>query len=143
MERSTAIEARTREVYAALQSGDGAAVGRFYSRQEGVLLIGTDPEEWWPGHDTISKIWEAQLGEVGGIGVENADPRGYEAGDAGWVADRPTLVIGGEMRIPLRITGVFARERGEWKIAQWHASIGVPNAEAFGEDLTTEVSDAA
>ena len=143
MERSTAIEARTREVYAALQSGDGAAVSRLYSNQDGVLLIGTDPEEWWRGHDTIAKIWETQLGEIGGIGVENADPRGYEAGDVGWMADRPTLVIGGEMRIPLRTTCVFARENGEWKIAQWHASIGVANEESFGEELTTDISDAA
>jgi SnoaL-like protein len=143
MERSTAIEDRTREVYGALERGDAAGVNALFSTQDGVLVIGTDPEEWWPGYDTITKIWETQLGEIGGIGVENADPRGYASGDAGWVADRPTLVIGGDNRIPLRITGVFTRENGEWKLAQWHASIGVSNEQSFGEDITTQIGDSA
>jgi SnoaL-like domain len=30
------------------------------------------------------------------------------------------------------MTGVFVREDGEWKVAQSHASIGVPNADIFG-----------
>ena len=131
MDRSSEIESKTREVYAALEGGDASAVNALWSRQDGTLVIGTDPKEWWPGYDTISKVWEAQLGEIGGIAVENADP------------DRPTLVLGGEMRIPLRITGVWTRENGEWKLAQWHASIGVANEESFGDELTTDVGDAA
>ena len=143
MERSTAIEDRTREIYAALARGDAAAMSDFYSQQDGVLVIGTDPQEWWSGHDTIAKIWEAQLGELGSIGVEDAEPRGYAAGDAGWVADRPTLVIGGDTRLPLRITGVYTRESGDWKVAQWHASIGVANEDSFGEGITTQVGGGA
>ena len=29
------------------------------------------------------------------------------------------------------MTGVFAREDGQWKVVQSHASIGVPNADIF------------
>ncbi len=144
MERSPEIEAAARTVYDALSSGDAAAVARLFSTASGVTLIGTDPEELWVGHDTITRIWEAQLGEMGGsVGVEGADPVGYSSGDVGWISDRPTLVIGGEMRIPLRITAVFERDGGAWKVVQWHASIGVSNEESFGEELTTEVSQTA
>jgi hypothetical protein len=34
--------------------------------------------------------------------------------------------------IPCRLTGVLRLEGGEWKVIQSHASIGVPNAQAFG-----------
>jgi adenylate cyclase len=143
MQRSPEIESRTREYYDALSRADAEAVAGFFTSRDGVTLIGTDPEEWWVGHSTIAKIWEAQLGEVGGIGVEGAEPMGYARGDVGWMADRPTLVLGGEMRIPLRITAVWEREDGTWKVAQWHASIGVPNDETFGEGITTQVDATA
>jgi hypothetical protein len=31
---------------------------------------------------------------------------------------------------------VFHQEQGEWKIVQWHGSIGIPNEEAMGQELT-------
>jgi adenylate cyclase len=143
MERSPEIEARTRQYYDALSRADAEAVAGFFTSSDGVTLIGTDPEEWWVGHSTIAKIWEAQLGEIGGLDVDGAEPACYANGDVGWMADRPTLVIGSEMRIPLRITAVWERDAGTWKIVQWHASIGVPNEESFGEGITTEVDATA
>ena len=40
--------------------------------------------------------------------------------------------------IPFRITGVYHQENGEWKVVQWHASIGISNEEAIGQELTLE-----
>lgn len=143
MRRSPQIETRIRDFYAGLESGDAAAVSDLFSTQDGLIGIGTDPSEWWEGHDTLSAIWRAQLGELGAIGVEDADPHGYERGDVGWVADRPTFVVGGETRIPFRITGVFERENGTWRFTQFHASIGIRNEDAVGTELTTSVGDQA
>jgi hypothetical protein len=143
VERSPEVEGFTRTLYDALRSADAAKVAQHFSSAQGVTLIGSDPDELWVGHDTISEIWEAQLDEVGSIGVEDADPVGYARGDVGWMSDRPTLVVGGEMRIPLRITGVFERDGGTWRVAQWHVSIGVSNEQAFGAELTTQVAQDA
>jgi hypothetical protein len=59
------------------------------------------------------------------------------------MSDRPTLVVGGEMRVPLRVTAVVERDGGSWKVVQWHASIGVSNEESFGAELTTEAGQRA
>jgi hypothetical protein len=35
------------------------------------------------------------------------------------------------------LTIVYHQEDGEWKVAQWHGSVGVANEENFGEDIPT------
>jgi hypothetical protein len=130
-------------LYEALKRGDADAVSGFFSREDGLIGIGTDPNEWWEGHDTVTAIWRAQLSELGSIGVESAGPYGFESGDVGWVADRPTFVLGGDTKIPFRLTAVFTRENGTWNITQFHASIGVSNEEALGTELTTQAGERA
>ena len=52
----------------------------------------------------------------------------------GWIADQPRFrTLDGE--VPMRLTAVFRREDGEWKLIQTHSSIGVSNEDAFGEDF--------
>ena len=65
------------------------------------------------------------------------DPQCYQEGSVGWCADQARIVLpdGTEQRI--RLTAVFHQEGGDWKMVQSHASLGVPNAEAIGTDLTT------
>jgi hypothetical protein len=43
--------------YESMTSGDVSAVERLFSRQSGVLAIGTDPNEWWEGYDTIAQMF--------------------------------------------------------------------------------------
>lgn len=137
MKREQALEQQVKRLYDAIERGDAASLASAFSDEDGVLLVGTDPNEWWSDHATIERVWRAQLGEIGSISVEDADPKAFGSGDVGWVADRPTLRFGDGSRVPLRVTGVFKRENGDWKVAQWHASIGVSNEEAFGSELTT------
>ena len=51
-------------------------------------------------------------------------------------ADRPKFRLPDGTEIPLRMTFVFVREEGEWKVAQQHISIGVPNEQIVGQELT-------
>ena len=98
---------------------------------------------WGAGREELPasvRFYAGGGGSVRGYGFQELGPLDEDNDPLG---GRSVVEFGGEMRIPLRITAVFARENGEWKIAQWHASIGVSNAEAFGEDLTKRVSDAA
>ncbi len=37
---------------------------------------------------------------------------------------------------PIRITVVWHRADGEWRMVQGHTSVGVGNAEAFNQDVT-------
>ena len=91
MEQSAELTELTLRFYTALSSGDLAFVKQHFSRQEGVLVIGTDPQEWWAGHATIARIFEIQMQEMGQFTLEPGAPLAYSAGAAGWAADRPTF----------------------------------------------------
>jgi ketosteroid isomerase-like protein len=55
MEQSTELKDLTLRSYEALSGGDLSFFERYLSQQDGVLSIGTDPNEWWEGYATITK----------------------------------------------------------------------------------------
>jgi len=55
----------------------------------------------------------------------------HVAGDLAWTEGTGRFVNEKGGRRAMRMTGVFVREGGQWKVAQLHASIGVPNDEIF------------
>lgn len=121
----------------AMTNGDHAFFETHFSQQDGVLAIGTDPAEWWPGHATISKVFKAQLQEAGGFRVLADEPLTRREGSVGWVAGRPILKLPDGTPMPMRLTAVFHQEAGSWKIVQWHFSTGTANEELTGKSLTT------
>jgi ketosteroid isomerase-like protein len=136
MDQSSELKQAMLGFYQALSDGDAPAIERLISREAGVLNIGTDPEEWWAGHDTVAGVFKTQMEEMGGgFPIEAGDPQAYAKGDVGWVADRPKLKLP-DGEVPFRITTVFQKEGGEWRIVLNHASFGVKNEEALGQELT-------
>jgi ketosteroid isomerase-like protein len=124
MKRSPDIERLIRETTEAALGGDTAALLEATSREDGVVMIGSDPDEWWHGHDAIvgamrSEIESGSAGEVGEVIA-------HEEGDIGWATMRGTFADG-DTRVPFRGTAVLRREDGQWRVVQSHASIGVPN----------------
>ena len=118
-------------------NGDYEFFEKRFSQNQGVLAIGTDPSEWWTGYDAISKVFKSQLKEVEGIQVLADGAKAYCDGSIGWVAGRPTVKLPDGNEITMRLSVVFQREQDEWKIVQWHSSMGVSNEDAIGETLTT------
>jgi hypothetical protein len=103
-----------------------------------VVVIGTDPAEWGAGIEAIARIYSAQLPEMGSqIQIKAGGIQAYAEDTVGWAADHATLhALGRE--IPVRVTIVFHREDSDWKIVQYHVSIGVLNTEVLGKELTTQ-----
>lgn len=132
MEQSSELKAVLLSFYEALTTGDIGFIKNITSRRDGVLMIGTDPNEWWADYETIIRINEAQIKEMGGIPIEAGDPQAFSQGSVGWVADQAKVKLPDGSEVPFRLTGVLHKENGEWKMIQWHVSIGVPNEEAFG-----------
>ncbi len=125
--------------YDAMERGDASMALDLMSRDQGVLGIGTDTDEWWSGFVTIERVFTAQLSELrrAGVRIKPGDPQCYQEGDVGWGADRGRILLPNGQQHPLRLTAVFRREGNAWKMVQSHASLGVRNAEALGTDLTT------
>lgn len=139
MQDSTELKKLVHGWYEIVAKGDITFTERAISRKADVLVIGTDPKEWWVGYDTIVRVFQTQFEEMGGgSGLQflPGDTLAHSEGDVGWIADQPTLRIPDGPEIPMRFTAVCRREDGEWKIVQLHASIGVPNEESVGSGLT-------
>ena len=137
MQTSAELKDLTLGLYRALTSGDGAFLEQIVSRQEGVLVIGTDPREWWIGHLTITNRLKVQMEELGGaFPIIPGDPRAFSAGTVGWVADRAKFRLPDGSEIATRLSLVFEKEDAAWKIVQWHISVGVANEEVVHKELT-------
>lgn len=137
MERSVELKNDILGLYESMSKGDATAVINLYSHQNGVLSIGTDANEWWEGYAVLAPVVKAQLQEMGGIQIIPGNLKAFVEGNVGWVADRPIIQLLNGEEIILRLTAVFHKERGGWKIVQRHVSIGKPNVETIGKELTT------
>ena len=131
MERSAELEALLMGFMEAHAKRDSAFIEKTISTREGLLFIGTDPNEWWAGYETVARAIPAE-GEAAGITVVPGDPVAYAEGTVGWAADQSRFQLPDGTEVPCRVTWVFHKENGEWKIVQLHVSIGVPNEDVFG-----------
>ena len=138
MERSTELQELYLQSCEAMSNGDYSFFERSFSQKDGVIAIGTDPTEWWTGYETITRVFKAQLKDMGGFEVLADTPQAYCDGSIGWVAGQPTLRLPDGAAMPVRLTAVFQKEQDGWKIVQWHFSIGVSNEDLSDETLTTE-----
>ncbi len=138
MEESAEIRSVAMHYFDAISQGDLSYLERFISRDDSTLLIGTDPNEWWVGYDTIMGIWKAQFEAVGGsFPIRATKLQAYRDGNVGWFAAQPVAHLPNGTEVPFRITTVVRKEAGEWKLVSSHGSFGVPNEEAIGQELPT------
>jgi len=131
MDRSPELRDLMLRFYEALASGDASFIDRHFSAAQDARGVGTDPDEWWHG-PRVAGAWKEQLEAMGGsMPLVAGDPEAYVEGTVGWVADRPTLQLQGGA-VSVRLTAVFHREGGDWRLVQAHGSLGVPNEEPSG-----------
>jgi len=133
MQQSPGVKQAILRCYEVFSAGDLEGSVRLLTREEGAVVIGTDPQEWADSRTEFIAFLEAQMTEGQTLLMEaSEDPRCFEEGTVGWVADRPTFVLGDGTTVPSRMTAVMRQEDGEWRLVQAHWSLGVPNREAFG-----------
>jgi hypothetical protein len=136
MEKSTEIGDFVLNSYKSMLDGDVRFGERHMSQRDDLLVIGTDPNEWWEGYATVLEVLRPQTEALAGS-VIKGDPQAYVEGSVGWFADNVEWKLPNGALLSARLTGVCHKEDGDWKIVQWHWSIGVPNEEAFGQELAT------
>jgi len=114
----------------------GQALIDAVSAEPAVLMIGTDPAEWWDNFDDIERAMRAQSAELEGATATVTHSEGWVEGDVGWGAVKADAASPGGPAVMFRITATLARRPGGWKIVQAHASVGVANEEIAGQELT-------
>lgn len=125
-------------IYQAWMTG-GHTLLEFFSDAREVLLIGTDSDEWVEGGRLAKAAFARQLDEMGAVTIRPGNMKAVIRGDMGWIADTPCFAFAQGETVNLRITAVAAREGFHWRIMHWHVSLGIPNADALGIELTTSL----
>jgi len=113
-----------------------AAFTAAMAAEPGVLMVGTDPAEWWDDPGELLRALQAQSKELQGTAATVSHGEGWVEGEIGWGAVKADVVFPGGPPARLRITATLARGPGGWKIVQCHASVGSPNQEIAGKELT-------
>lgn len=137
MEANLELAEAVRRTYAVFNTGDASGIENLVSGEQGILGIGTDPREWWMDGAFI-EAFHAQAPEMhkAGLKFNAGDIQALSEGSVGWIADQPTLTMPDGSAVQMRLTGAFRRESDQWKMVQFHLSIGATNDEALVEDLT-------
>ena len=140
MERSEEIRRVVERWTKAIGEGDAdAALGRL-SDHPGTVIVGTDADEWWVGHETHA-IWGRQIEELGSsFQVAEDVIQAWEEGTVGWASVKETIDRAGKS-FASRATYVLHLERGEWKVVQVHWSFPRANVEVFGRALTVTLEE--
>ena len=114
------------EHYGKFDSGVQAdSIKGIYSLQEGVTIIGNDPDEWFADHASIEAF--IQDGGSGKLDITVQNIKAYSEGSVGWTMDRVKVKLPGGKELPIRHTRIFHKEGAAWKLVHLHVSIAVPN----------------
>jgi len=117
--------------YGKFDSGEQTdTIQEIYSLQDGVVIIGNDPNEWFDDRDSILAVMNAGGSGKKEITVQNL--KAYSEGTVGWTMDRVTVKLPNGKDLPVRHARIFHKEDGAWKMVHLHVSIAVPN-ETIGE----------
>jgi len=144
VEQSSELTEAMSRYFGALATGDVGALEELLSDDQGLLVLGTDPDEWWGGRETIVRTFARQMEEAGGsFPVVAEQITAYSEGGFGWAASKATFTAPDGTRAPIRVSAVFRREGGQWRIIHAHNSVGVTNEDLVGRELTIEVSKEA
>ena len=140
MERSEEIRRVVERWTKTIGEGDADSVLGRLSEHPGTVIVGTDPDEWWVGHETHA-IWGRQIEELGSsFQVAEDVIDAWEEGTVGWASVKETITVAGTS-FASRATYVLHLERGEWKVVQVHWSLPRANVEVFGRALTVTLEE--
>lgn len=127
MDRSETLECLVSALYEASVVGDLAFFNNLVSDADGVITIGTAPDEFWTGRSAILQARESYARASSVSAIIPGKMLAFTEGTVGWVVDRPRLRLVNGSEIELRFTAVFHVEQGQWKLVQQHVSVGVPD----------------
>jgi SnoaL-like domain len=114
----------------------GPAIAEAVAAEPGVLMVGTDPAEWWDDPDELRRAMQAQSAELQGVAATVKHAEGWVQGEVGWGAVKADVAFPDGSAAMMRITATLARRPGGWKIVQCHASVGAANEQVVGKELT-------
>lgn len=103
-------------------ANDQSAFHDVVSTSEAVTVIGSSAREWFQGQAAAKAAYGLEQ-----IKIEAGKVQAWEEGTAGWAVNQPQFVLPDGTRMRMRMTTVFVRERGGWRLVHIHGSTPVPD----------------
>jgi len=110
-----------------LVAGDASWVERHVSSRAGVRLVGIGPAEWLEGPEVAEYFRGGARAWGGVVRVSAGEIEAYSEGSVGWGLACPILTLSNGRQLSPRWSAVFHREDGDWRLVQFHASLGIAN----------------
>jgi SnoaL-like domain len=101
--------------------GQSETIQEMYSIQEGVVIIGAGPDEWFDDREGILRVIKEGSSTKLDIDIQNI--YGYCEGSVGWTMDRVLVTLPDGTTLPFRHTRIFHQEDGKWRLVHLHVSI--------------------
>jgi class 3 adenylate cyclase/ketosteroid isomerase-like protein len=140
VERSEEIRRVVQRFERAISDGDAPSVLGRLSTDPGLLVIGSDPAEWWVGSEA-RLVWERQLEEFQDEFRVTANRiEAFEEGTVGWASVHETIDWDGRT-IDGRASYILHLEHGEWKVVQVHYSWPQRHVDVLGRSMTTTLEE--
>ena len=140
MEPSEEIRRIIDRLTKAIAEGDSESVLGRLSDHPGTLIVGSDPAEWWRGHETRA-VWARQIEEFDGSFLVTANEiDAWEEGSIGWASVKETIDWGGKT-IEGRASYILHLEHDEWKVVHVHWSFPQPHVDVLGRSLTVTIDE--
>lgn len=121
-----------RDWYYAASEGQVEKFLSYFLQDESTTYFGTDPEEHWYGYNQIRMNMEENFKTYGKWSIMSTNLKIRQSGDCAFFSDEVELAArykDSAIAEMARMTGTLVNHGGQWKIAQAHFSMGVPNRE--------------
>lgn len=99
-------------------------IQEMYSLQEGVVIIGAGPDEWFDDREGILRVIKEGSSTKLDIDVQNIEA--CSEGHVGWTMDRVRVKLPNGATLPIRHTRIYHQENGKWSMVHLHVSIPAP-----------------
>jgi adenylate cyclase len=135
MERAPELAEIIKAWFEAAAKGDVSWRDRHVSRQPGMRIIGTDPDELLEGERAYAFLKNEAEAAGGKLQVSVGHVEAFKEGSVGWGLAIPTITFPDGKKLTPRWSAVFHIEDGQWRLVQLHASFAKANTETFGDTL--------
>ncbi len=127
MKKSEEIKNLILETIEKSNKGTPDEPGKNLSKNENVMVIGSDPAEWVIGYDPIVKSQEAEQKGMPKATYEISNLHTFEEGTVGWYVCKSVAKYENGNELAMRVNGILHKEGGEWKSVLQNYTIEVPN----------------
>ncbi len=116
-------------IYKGFESLDADQLDTNFAHSPELVAFGTDWDEKFVGWDQYKDVHRVQFSALKSFKFETRELEVRLNRETAWASDRPHWEIetknGEKVKQDVRITAVLKKMNSDWKVVQWHVSVGL------------------